>query len=53
MEEEARIYVFIHKNSSAVLTLTAVNFTDAEENLHDLVEDSESWRVDDEEGEEK
>lgn len=49
--DELLTFVFYHKNTSAVMTLSAVNFTDAEENLHDLVDDYTEWRCDNEDGE--
>jgi hypothetical protein len=49
-EEILITYVFYHKNSSAVMTLSSVCFDNASMDLHDLVEDSEAWRCDDEDG---
>ena len=48
--EELITYIFYHKNSSAIIILSDVNFDNAGMQLHDLVEDSEAWRCDNENG---
>lgn len=45
-----KTFVFIHKNTSAVLTFSAEDFTDAEEILDMMVIESSLWRVENEEG---
>ena len=44
-------YIFAHKNSSVVLTISAESFIDAEYELTYLVNDIYAWRCDNEEGE--
>ena len=46
-----RTYNFYHKNSSALLTLSAETFDEAEKELTNLLKDTYGWRVEDEEGE--
>lgn len=48
-----KTYTFYQKNSSAILTLTANTFEEAEEELKEIVKSTYGWRVEDEEGEEK
>ena len=47
-----RKFVFIHKNTSAVLTLFDEHFGGAIEQLKELVIDDYPWCVDNEEGDE-
>lgn len=48
-----KTFLFYHKNSSAVLTLSANNFDEAEEVLADVVKDIDAWRCEDEDGEDE
>jgi hypothetical protein len=50
-EKYLRTFTFYQKNSSAVLTLSAPSFEQAEEDLKEIVKDTYGWRVEDEEGE--
>lgn len=53
MGENIKTFVFHQKNGNATIILSALDFNDAEENLHDIVEDSLGWRCEDEDGEDK
>ncbi len=46
-----KTFRFINKNSSAILTLSAPNFEDAEQELFSLVK-TDDWYVEDEDGDE-
>lgn len=48
-----RTFIFYQKNSSAILTLSANTFEEAEEELKEIVKSTYGWRVEDEKGEEK
>lgn len=43
-------FTFMHKHSDAVIIVSGIDFNNAEENLHDLVDDTLGWRCDNEEG---
>jgi len=45
-----KTFNFIHKNSSAVITVSADDFVDAEEQLEELVKESWEWSIENEEG---
>ena len=47
-----KTFIFIQKNSSVIVTLSAPNFEEAEKVLFDTVKDNYGWRVEDEDGEE-
>jgi len=47
-----KTFIFYHKNSSAVMTLTTNTFEDAQEELKNTVQDTWGWRCDNEDGEE-
>jgi len=47
-----KTFIFIQKNGSGTLTLSAPNYDEAIEVLNDTVKDSMDWRVEDEDGEE-
>lgn len=46
-----KTFTFYQKNGSACLTLSAETFEEAEEELKEIVKDSYSWRVENENGE--
>ena len=48
-----KIFVFIQKNSSAVLTLSAEDLHKALIELEILVKNSINWKIDNEEGEDE
>lgn len=45
-----RKFTFHKKNSSATLTLSALSFEDAEQELFNLVASSYGWKVEDKDG---
>lgn len=49
-EEELKTYIFMHKNSSVVITLSDVCFDNAGMQLHDLGLDVESFRCENKDG---
>lgn len=48
-----KTFIFCQKNSSAILTLSAPNFDEAEALLAEEVKDVYGWRVNDEDGEDE
>ena len=46
-----RTYTFVHKNSSAVLTMSATSYAEAREELKTLVKYNDYWRCESEDGE--
>jgi hypothetical protein len=48
-----KTFIFIHKNSSAIVTLSAPTYKEAEAELFELVKDNYGWRVEDEDGEDE
>lgn len=45
-----KTFNFIHKDSSAVLTVSADDFINAEEQLEELVKETWNWRIENEKG---
>jgi hypothetical protein len=50
MDEILKRFTFHHKNGNASITLSALDYNDADENMYDLVEDTEAWQCEDEKG---
>lgn len=48
-----KTFIFIHKHSSAIMTISAPTFKEAEEELFSLLKSDYGWYVEDEEGEEE
>ena len=48
-----KTFVFIQKNSSVIVTLSAKNLKEAEKELFDTVKYDYGWYVEDEDGEEE
>jgi hypothetical protein len=46
-----KTYTFYQKNCSAIMTLNAQTFDEAEDELSYIVKDMYGWRCDDEDGE--
>lgn len=49
----SKTFLFIQKNGSAVITLSAGNLTEAENELADIVKDADEFEVEDEDGEDE
>lgn len=48
--EKLLTFIFPHKNTSAVITISAIDFDDAHEQLEDIVKDVNEFRCENYEG---
>lgn len=48
-----KTFHFCQKNSSVIVTLSATDFEEAEQELFNTVKDDYGWRVEDEDGEDE